>query len=47
MTGNQGREKMKVDYFFLLGFSCQIRLQKVLTPIRQLPLKATATLLGF
>lgn len=47
MTGNQGSEKMKVDYFSLLGFSCQIRLPKVLAPIRQLPLKATATLLGF
>lgn len=40
MTGNQGRE-MKVDYFSLLGFSCQISLLKALPPIRQLPLKAT------
>lgn len=45
MTGNQGREKMKVDYFSLLGFSCQISLPQALAPIRQLPLKAT--LLGF
>lgn len=47
MAGDQGREKMKVDYFSLLGSSCQIPLPKAPAHIRQLALKATATLLGF